>query len=90
MELEITNNSGVYVSEFEVNSDFNLHVERKDSGIIHLFQRTTSSGDYAVIKEFSQNDAKVIDIDITGAIYPKYIKLVSFSEITFGEITSKE
>lgn len=32
MELTFNNNDSVYVSEFKVDSDFNLHVERDELG----------------------------------------------------------
>ena len=44
MQLEITNNNGVYQVETEVTKDFNLHLERTEPGILEMFQKTSENG----------------------------------------------
>ena len=77
-----------YVAEFEATTDFNLHIERSESGFLFVNQRTTSSGAYDSVKgaSFNYNDA-VVDMDFTGAIYPKYIQVVSKVMPTMAIVT---
>jgi hypothetical protein len=77
-----------YVAEFEATTDFNLHIERNESGFLYVNQRTTSSGAYDSIKgaSFNYGDA-VVDMDFTGAIYPKYIQVVSKVMPTLAVVT---
>ena len=41
MELTFNKVKENYEAEFEVTSDFNLHIERKQGGNIYFYQRTT-------------------------------------------------
>jgi hypothetical protein len=50
---------------------------------MNVFQRTTASGEYAFTASLP-NDL-VVDVDIVGAIYPKYIKVVSSAEVTSAQ-----
>lgn len=82
----VTNNftfneeNGIFVSEFTVTKDFNLHIEKEESGFLFVQQRTSESGDYDSIKgaDFPYEDM-VVDYDFVGAIYPKHIRVVSKS-----------
>lgn len=79
MEL-IFNNSqpGLWISEFEVTQDFNLHIERVNSGYLYIKQRSTPKGLFDNVKGASFDHADpVIDIDFTGLVYPKYLQIVS-------------
>lgn len=82
------NERGAWVAEFEVTQDFNLHVERSESGYFFVNQRTTPEGLYDSIKGalFNYGDP-VVDFDFTGVIYPKYIQVVSKVEPTYAEVT---
>ena len=81
--------SGVYVAEFQVTDDFNLHIEREQSGYLIVNQRTTAEGKYDSIRDGSFNYGDpVVDIDFTGVIYPKYIQVISKVEPTYAEVTS--
>lgn len=76
-----------YVAEFEATADFNLHIEREEPGILALYQRTTISGKYAEIEGTREYRYKeVYDCDFTGSVYPKYIKVVSASEVVNAEV----
>ena len=77
MELNFIKDNNKYVSEFEVSSDFNLHIERNEGGTLYIQQRT-GNGQYDTVKDavFKLGDS-VIDYDFQALVYPKYIKIVS-------------
>ena len=88
MELTFTKENNLFVSEFTVDSDFNLHVERSESGIFNIFQRTNFNGDYALVNlDKNLDNVRVIDYDFTATVYPKYIKIVSLKEPVLAEVT---
>lgn len=90
MELNFIKENNNYVAEFEATADFNLHIAREEPGILAIYQRTTTSGDYAEIEGTREyRYKKVYDCDFVGAIYPKYIKVVSSAEVTNAELTLK-
>lgn len=89
MALKFTNVGENWVAEFSVTDDFNLHIERKESGYLIVNQRTTAEGKYDSIRDGSFNYGDpVVDIDFTGVIYPKYIQVISKVEPTYAEVTS--
>lgn len=90
MELVFNNyQPGLWISEFEVTQDFNLHIERVDSGYLYIKQRSTPKGLFDNIKGASFEKADpVVDVDFVGTIYPKYIQIVSKVEPTYAEVTS--
>ena len=80
-----------YVAEFEATGNFNLHIERNESGFLFVNQRTTSSGAYDSVKGASFNYGDpVVDIDFVGVIYPKYIQVVSKVMPTMAAVTFAE
>ena len=87
MELSFVKEGGKYSAEFEVTADFNLHIERDTNGFLFVQQRTASSGQYDSIQgaNFTPSDI-VIDIDFVGAVYPKWIKIVSEAEPTMAVV----
>lgn len=86
--MEIQNDNGIYSVEFVVTDNFNLHLERVSPDIFEMFQKTVESGEYAPIFDDSKfKNHTVIDTDFVGYIFPKYIKIISFSEITNLVIT---
>lgn len=91
MELIFKKTKEGYVAEFEATANFNLHIEREQKGSIAVYQRTTPSGEYDSIYmgEYFNREHKTIDADFVGAIYPKYIKVVSQVEVTNAELTLK-
>ena len=44
MEINFNKIDGVWVAEFEATSDFNLHLERTEGGIVRVLQRGCSEG----------------------------------------------
>lgn len=91
MELNFVKENNVWVAEFEATADFNLHIEREEKGSIAVYQRTTPSGEYdsVYMGGYFNREHKTIDADFVGAIYPKYIKVVSQVEVTNAELTLK-
>jgi hypothetical protein len=88
MNLEFVKDGNVFVAEFEVAGDFNLHVERPASGLFSVYQRTAQSGKYAYVSGLgSQIGKDVIEYDFTGVIYPKSIRVVSEVNPTMGVVT---
>lgn len=87
MELSFVKEGGKYSAEFEVTADFNLHIERDTNGFLFVQQRTASSGQYDSIQgaNFTPSD-RVVDIDFVGAVYPKWIKIVSEVEPTMAVV----
>ena len=85
MELNFTKEGNKWVAEFEAPSDFNLHIEREQVAYINIMQRGSSNGQYDLSKSFSAD--KTFDYDFGALVYPKYIKVVSGSEVIKGEVT---
>lgn len=97
MEITFTKNDklfwkeGAYVSEFQATADFNLHIERVAGGRFLVYQKTVENGEYDIVDGMDMYRHKdVIDIDMTALVYPKYIKVVSESEVTMGVVTYAE
>ena len=75
-------------AEFEAPSDFNLHLERVHGGSLVVSQRGTTSGEYAAaFAKGMYEGLAVIDYDFGALVYPKWIKVVSGSEVVKGEVT---
>lgn len=77
-----------YEAEFEATADFNIHIERKAVGRFLVYQKSVADGQYDIVDTIGRLDHKdVIDLDMTALVYPKYIKIVSESEVTMGVVT---
>lgn len=77
-----------WVSEFEVTSDFNLHVERVSGGRFLVYQKSVADGEYDLVDGLGYKDHKdTIDMDFVALVYPKWIKVVSEAEVTMGIVT---
>lgn len=90
MELTFENLNGLYVAEFEVTSNCNIHIERERRGGFTISQRGTKQGKYAYIADENYDDRTTIDVDMLGNIYPKYIKITSASKPTYAEVNFAE
>lgn len=89
MNLTFNKINDVFVSEFSVTSDFNLHVERSKGGSFTIFQRSSDGGNYGEVYYQEKLDKiRAIDYDFSALIYPKYIKIVSEVEPTYATITT--
>lgn len=87
-ELSFVKEGSKYVCEFEVSSDFNLHLERDKGGFLFLYQRSSDGGSYDSVGDakFAPHDS-IIDYDCTALVYPKFIKIVSEVEPTCAVVT---
>lgn len=84
MNLVFTETDGLWVAKFTATAPFNLHVERKKAGSLKVDQKTAGS-EYAFSEDLSTQ--KVHDLDITGVIFPKEIRITSTSEVDLAIIT---
>lgn len=91
MELVFNKIENEWVAEFEATSDFNLHLERKDTGSLVVSQSGVQGGAYstAFVKGHYEGQA-VIDYDFGALVYPKWIKVTSGSEVVNGIVTFAE
>ena len=78
MDLNFESQGGYFIAEFEVTSDFNLHIEKDPIGEFLVYQRT-AGGQYDLIQNFKKDkgDDSIIDYDFQALVYPKWIKIKS-------------
>lgn len=87
-DIQFTKQGKTYVAEFEVNADFNLHIEKSQSGYLFMQQRSTS-GKWDSVRNFQATDSDyIVDYDFTALVYPKQIRLVSKYAPTMCVLTS--
>ena len=88
MEINFTKQNGVWVAEFEATSDFNVHLERTNGGLIRLLQRGTETGEYVDFYLNAGSDADAnFDSDFGALVYPKWIKIISGTEVINRKVT---
>lgn len=87
MTLSFRKENNKHVATFEAVSDFNLHIEKAKKGVVNFYQKSTADGEYDRIKDIKfEYDDLVLDVDFSALIYPKYIKIVSYVDITKAEV----
>ena len=88
MELNFIKKGNVWEAEFEATSSFNIHIEMQSPSVVTVYQRGSSTGKYASISSFNDKTPKsVFDRDFAALIYPKWIKVVSGSDVISSEVT---
>lgn len=88
MKLEFNKtNQNVYEAIFEATADFNIHLERKSTGIFIIKQSSIVDGAFDDAFNLGINAREVIDYDFGALVYPKYIKVVSGSIVSKAELT---
>lgn len=88
MEIQFTNIDNLWVAEFEVTKDFNLHLERDTEGRLDIYQRT-AGGDYEYIYDIGYlNKRTVYDNDFQALVYPKWIRIKSAVKPLIATITT--
>ena len=87
MQLEFKKQNGLYEVEFEVTGDFNLHLERKNYGRVELYQKTSSETNYTSSPSYSANGDAIINLDFSMGVYPKFVKIISYTEVEKAIIT---
>ena len=90
MEITFEKVGNKYIAEFEATNDFNLHIERAEQGTLEVYQRGTSEGEYDFAWSAGVGARKVIDYDFCALVYPKYIKVVSGSEVLSASVNFNE
>lgn len=84
---QILSDKPAYEVEFEASSDFNINIERPSDGYFLIFQKSTPNGKYTEVNNVYDLESKtIIDIDFVGAVYPKWIKVVSEVEPTMAVV----
>lgn len=91
MELQFVKQGSRYIAEFQTTGDFNLHIEREESGYLYVNQRTPETGKYDSVKggAFNYGDSEV-DKDFSFLVYPKQIQVVSKVLPTMAIVTAAE
>ena len=91
MEITFKKEGNKHVATFEVTNDFNLHVE-KSNGELLVGQSGVLEGKYEDVPSLKMSYySDVMDKDITALVYPKYIKITSYTEdIPVVVVTVKE
>lgn len=79
-----------YEACFEAPGDFNLHVERVKNGTLEVYQRGIAEGEYDFAWSAGIGARKVIDYDFAAFVYPKWIKVVSSSEVVSASVNFNE
>jgi hypothetical protein len=86
MEIKFEKLNSVYVAEFKITSNCNIHIEREDLGMFTIESRGSKSGKYVPMENGYYGDKYTIDVDMLGNIYPKCIKITSASKPTYAEV----
>lgn len=95
MELNFVQSSEVFgkntlawETEFTVDKEFNLHLERVKGGEIMMMQRTSGTF-FDVVEDFHMDKGDIIyDYDSAPFLGTKTIKIVSVSAIRFAAVTT--
>lgn len=90
MELTFSQSNKVWITEFGVTGDFNIHIE-KGWGALSVMQTTVPGGRYDNVKSlYAGVEDGVLDVDVTALVYPKYIRIESRTEKAPYAIVSSE
>lgn len=87
MELEFKKVGSRYEAEFEATGNFNLQIERKKRGGLAIYQKKSADDKYASESSYSETAEAVVNKDFSMLIFPKFIKVVSGSEVTKAVVT---
>lgn len=92
MNLEFIKEGNIWVAEFEATSDFNLHIERVDDGLLKVMQRGTTEGEYVDTDVWDAGKPcyKNFDCDVAAFVYPKWIKVISGTEVITASVNFNE
>ena len=92
MELNFTKKNQKWEAEFDATGDFNIHIEGVNDNNVMVYQRTSPSGNYALVRasQLYPSYGKVYDVDFTGVVYPKSIMVSCATEPAVGIVTFNE
>ena len=90
MELTFLLDGNKWVTEFEANADFNLHIE-KGAGSLSVSQTSVPGGKYDNVPSLrmSPEDA-TLDKDVTALLYPKTIRIDAYTKEAPYAVVSSE
>lgn len=85
--LNFTKQGDMYLAETIVTGDYNLHVERQKAGRFYIYQRGTSTGQYApvILPYWVSQSGQIIDYAFSHGVYPEgglHLLIKSESEVT--------
>ena len=97
-------NRDLYASEIVVNGKFNIHLNRVAGSEIRIYQKTGSETeemdertaesrgfDSVFLPGYIQSDSGIVfDYDFNALVYPKVIRIESYTEVTSGILTEAE
>lgn len=84
--LNFTKQGDFYQAEFVANNDYSLHIEREDTGLFAVMQRTGSQGDYVQcgLPSNLARGWKKMDYAFSHGVYPMNIRLISENPVTIA------
>lgn len=90
MELTFLQDGNKWVTEFEANADFNLHIE-KGAGSLSVAQTSVPGGKYDNVSSLrmSPEDA-TLDKDVTALLYPKTLRIEAYTKEAPYAVVSSE
>lgn len=88
MDIQFTKKDDLWVAEFEVTGDFNLHIERETEGRLSIYQKTAGTKyEYIHGTGFLDNFV-VYDNDFSALVYPKNIMIKSAVKPSVAVLTT--
>lgn len=90
--INFTQKGDLWISgDIIVNNDYNIHLERDGGGAVQLGQKTAGDLFASVVLPQTPGlySGTTVDIDISHGVYPKTIKITSYSKVLTGIITEK-
>lgn len=81
-----------YEATFEAGSNFALHIERAEAGLLSMGITSVEGTDYANVEDFPERARymRVFDYEFAGIVFPKYIKVTSATQPTSAAVTFAE
>lgn len=90
MELTFLLDGNKWVTEFEANADFNLHIE-KGAGSLSVSQTSVPGGKYDNVPSLRMSpDDATLDKDVTALLYPKTIRIDAYTKDAPYAVVSSE
>lgn len=90
MELTFLQNGNKWVTEFEANADFNLHIE-KGAGSLSVSQTSVPGGKYDNVPSLRMSpEDETLDKDVTALLYPKTIRIDAYTKEAPYAVVSSE
>ena len=90
MELTFIKDVNKWVAEVEVNSDFNLHIE-KGAGSLSVLQTSVPGGKYDNVPSLRMSpEDSTLDKDVTALLYPKTLRIEAYTKEAPYAVVSSE